>query len=235
MTCWTLRWNRLSASVWSNTLDGSSQKISQHTCEISSQIPRFVAVVIGKEEHVLSASTRGAGSKGGCCVCGKESAHIHTIGTSRPTPSDCEAQTGFLTTTVNLMHVLLQYINKSFNCGWKGSRQTRSQNWRSHSWRETCGLPLRKAEVAQVVSDSTPTSQPKKSHDFFRNHTQVVLLQTALWKAARSYQETSRYLQRRSRRQPGCTSERGRIAGGSRSPRQKYRVCRRKDCITSFG
>ena len=91
---------------------------------------------------------------GGTCVCGKESAHIHTIGTSRPTPSDCEAQTGFLTTTVNLMHVLLQYINKSFNCGWKGPRQTRSLDWRSHSWRETCGPPLRKAELAQVVSDS---------------------------------------------------------------------------------
>ena len=59
-----------------------------------------------------------------------------------------------LTTTANLMHVLLQYINKSFNCGWKGPRQTRSLDWRSHSWRETCGPPLRKAEVAQVVGDS---------------------------------------------------------------------------------
>ena len=76
----------------------------------------------------------------------------------------------FTNWTVNLMHVVLQYINKNFNCEWKGPRQTRSPDWRSHSWRETCGPLFCKAEVAQVVSDTTPTCHPK-SRTFFSGTT----------------------------------------------------------------
>ena len=46
-----------------------------------------------------------------------EGVHIHTIGISRPTPCDCEAQTGFVT-TVNLVRVL-PLGNKSFIVGRK--------------------------------------------------------------------------------------------------------------------
>ena len=60
------------------SLDGSLSKFSQHTCEISSQIPRRFTVVVGQEGHTLSASTGGAGSQGGCCGCGKEKAHTFT-------------------------------------------------------------------------------------------------------------------------------------------------------------
>ena len=45
------------------------------------------------------------------------------------------------------MRVLLQYINKSFNCGLVGGR-------------ETCGPPRRKAKVAQVAT----TQHQRSSH-----------------------------------------------------------------------